>query len=355
LKPQNILFVKGQLKIADFGFTNAINKTISSGVSFAGTQPYLAPEIFLDKPRATHSDIWSAGVILFYLATQQLPFKTENSDSLKQQILNSKIPEMPEIFSKEFQNIIYLMLRRNFRNRSTAEKLLAVIGEDFPQIPAVHTFQTDRILENFRQVRFSDFTKFCEFDSNDFHEGSFLLFSSFFRNQIELETNKFYQINFKKNQILLTSYSIKSETRNLPISWEIETLINSNVWIIVDQLTNFEEMKVPEKEMVFNLAQPLLCSTLRITFLESTGEYSVSISQIELFGSIIDDQKVLQNFFKRTQEISIVKQMTFNFSDSDHNGLFKFITLGSLNKCKEKVSTICPYSKKNSLSTNLMY
>jgi hypothetical protein len=117
-----------------------------------------------------------------------------------------------------------------------------------------------------------------------------------------LETNKFYQINFKKNQILLTAYSIKSGTEDFPFSWKIETLGNSNISIIVDQQANVEEMKVPGKEMVFNLAQPLLCSTRQITFLESTYEYYVSISQIELFGSIIDDQKVLQNFIKRTQK-----------------------------------------------------
>jgi hypothetical protein len=275
---------------------------------------------------------------------------------MEQLILISKIPEIPEIFSKEFQKILCSMLNKNLHYRPSAEKLIIRIREDFPQFSTFHTFKTDRILENFRQVCLTDFIQLCEFDSNDldYYEDSFFLFSNFFRNQLLLSKNKFYHINFKKNQILLKAYSIKSGTRDFPLSWKIESKNQSNDWIIVDQQTNVEEMKVPRKEMVFNLIQPLLCSTLRITFLESTSKYYVSISQIELFGSIADDQKVLQNFIKRTQEISVEKQMTFNFDNFGHNGFFKFLALGSLNKCNDIVSIESLYSKKNSLSTNLM-
>jgi hypothetical protein len=153
---------------------------------------------------------------------------------------------------------------------------------------------------------------------------------------------------------VLTAYSLKSGTKQFPLSWKIEALNGSNDWIIVDKQTNVEEMKVPEKEMTFNLAQSLLCSTLRITFLESTDKYSVSISQIELFGLIVDDQKILQNYINRTQEIFITKQMTFNFVDSGHNGLFNFTSLSSLKKCNEIFSIWSGYSKTNSLSANLM-
>jgi serine/threonine protein kinase len=51
LKPDNLLFVKGQLKIADFGMAKAMDQTMGFGVTTAGTQPYMPPEMFLAKPR----------------------------------------------------------------------------------------------------------------------------------------------------------------------------------------------------------------------------------------------------------------------------------------------------------------
>jgi serine/threonine protein kinase len=46
LKAENILFAKGQIKIADFGIAKAMDKTMSSQIYFGGLLPFMPPEMF---------------------------------------------------------------------------------------------------------------------------------------------------------------------------------------------------------------------------------------------------------------------------------------------------------------------
>lgn len=69
LKPQNILFHKGRIKITDFGLCKTTKEEkielTSQGV---GTYWYLPPECFVSDQKAmitTKVDIWSIGVIYF--------------------------------------------------------------------------------------------------------------------------------------------------------------------------------------------------------------------------------------------------------------------------------------------------
>jgi hypothetical protein len=121
-----------------------------------------------------------------------------------------------------------------------------------------------------------------------------------------VKTQVFHKINFKKNQIVLPAYSITSETQkgiqgdyNFPLSWKFEFCNQSNDWIIIDEQTIVEELKESGKVMIFNRPQQCFCLTVRITFLDNTGKYFVYISQMEFFGSIVDNQKILQNLIQQ--------------------------------------------------------
>ena len=77
LKPANILFHNGEVKITDFGLSKILpDDPEASGMELtsqgAGTYWYLPPECFTDgqgmRPKITSKvDIWSCGVILFQL------------------------------------------------------------------------------------------------------------------------------------------------------------------------------------------------------------------------------------------------------------------------------------------------
>lgn len=80
LKPQNVLLVsqapKTRVKVADFGLSKVINDETCLR-TLCGTPHYLAPEIWDPdcKVYDQKADVWSLGVILYYMFAKELPFK----------------------------------------------------------------------------------------------------------------------------------------------------------------------------------------------------------------------------------------------------------------------------------------
>jgi serine/threonine protein kinase len=74
LKPENLLLdMNFNLKLADFGLACQNEKRLNT---FAGTLTYMAPEILEKKQYdGAKADIFSAGVILFFMATGRPPFR----------------------------------------------------------------------------------------------------------------------------------------------------------------------------------------------------------------------------------------------------------------------------------------
>ena len=70
IKPENI-FVSpaGDYKLGDFGIARTVEKT-TSGLSKKGTYTYMAPEIYLGQPYGTTVDIYSLGIVLYWLLNE---------------------------------------------------------------------------------------------------------------------------------------------------------------------------------------------------------------------------------------------------------------------------------------------
>jgi NIMA (never in mitosis gene a)-related kinase len=216
LKPKNILFVKGILKIADFSMAKVIERTMNSILSFDGTDSFMSPEMFVDGIHGMSSDIWSAGIIAYYLAAQKLPFESKDPNKLKDLILNSELPSLPTTFPNEFRGIVASMLLKNHLMRPTADNLLVSIRQNLTPFGS-DSFKC--ILNFFSQFHFHDFIKHCQFKTySKYHEDSFGLFSHRFRSYIWLETNKFFQISFTQSKIVLKAYLIKCPKIRFPLS-----------------------------------------------------------------------------------------------------------------------------------------
>jgi tousled-like kinase len=83
LKPQNILFSNGIVKLTDFGLCKVMNENQSNMYltsQGAGTYWYLPPECFKKDPQINSKvDIWSCGVIFYEMLFGRKPFGHEMS------------------------------------------------------------------------------------------------------------------------------------------------------------------------------------------------------------------------------------------------------------------------------------
>ena len=102
LKPENIVFENKNdiesLKIIDFGLTKTLASQEKTNEAI-GTLTYLAPEVFSHKPYDNKIDIWSIGIILFFLLSGCLPFDDENND---ENIIGKKVVFSQQEYPKEY-------------------------------------------------------------------------------------------------------------------------------------------------------------------------------------------------------------------------------------------------------------
>ena len=87
LKPDNILFHDGLLKIGDFGLSRDI--TSNKMASVVGTPYYVAPEVIKGK-YGSQCDMWSIGVIMFNMITGVQPFHGDDMEQVFRAILKGR-------------------------------------------------------------------------------------------------------------------------------------------------------------------------------------------------------------------------------------------------------------------------
>jgi len=120
LKPANLrLTPDGRLKILDFGLAQltrpetdvALTTSVGGRGGVTGTLPYMAPEQLRGDPSDTRADIWSAGAVLYEMATGRRPFPERNLPMLIDSILNQE-PESPTSVSPKISpGLEYLILK----------------------------------------------------------------------------------------------------------------------------------------------------------------------------------------------------------------------------------------------------
>ena len=130
LKPENILFEtedeNSQIKLVDFGFAEVFNP--KKGMKdILGTPLFIAPEIISSKKYGSKADIWSLGVVTYFLLSGDPPFDGDDKNELFGAIKSAKYSYDSKIWSyisDDWKDFINNCLRKEAKKRSSAEDLL---------------------------------------------------------------------------------------------------------------------------------------------------------------------------------------------------------------------------------------
>ena len=114
IKPANIFVSEnGDYKLGDFGIAKTVEKT--SGGTKIGTYEYMAPEVYHDRPYGSTADIYSLGMVLYWLLNERrtpflklppsLPTSAEKERARKRRFAGEPLPP-PAHGSEELKKIV---------------------------------------------------------------------------------------------------------------------------------------------------------------------------------------------------------------------------------------------------------
>ena len=64
----------GRVKLTDFGTANYVLQN-EKRTTYAGTLIYMSPEVVVGESQTAAVDVWAIGVMLYEMATLEIPFK----------------------------------------------------------------------------------------------------------------------------------------------------------------------------------------------------------------------------------------------------------------------------------------
>ena len=129
LKPENLLIDRhDSIKIADFGMATIFRDENTEWLmtEFCGSLPSMAPEVFGRRYRAEPADIWSCGIILVNMLTQQRPWQepTMMSPHFTSWVRSRNINQVPWIYiSDPALQLLEQILQPYPSRRATLEQI----------------------------------------------------------------------------------------------------------------------------------------------------------------------------------------------------------------------------------------
>ncbi|XP_063133051.1 sperm motility kinase X-like [Rattus norvegicus] len=124
IKANNILIDgRSNAKLCDFGLAA---KTLPGQklIDFCGTLPYCAPEFFeAEEYEGRPFDVWSVGVLLFFMVTGHLPFLGKSFAEVRRQISSANFSIPPHVANDIF-NVIVEMLMINPSRRPSIQQIV---------------------------------------------------------------------------------------------------------------------------------------------------------------------------------------------------------------------------------------
>jgi serine/threonine protein kinase len=123
IKPSNILLDKyDRIKLADFGLSQHVISNTQT--DFCGSKLFIPPEIWnhVQDYDLFSADIYSLGVLFYYMYQGEVPFFSSTEEGLKKLVLKGDY-EMGNR-DTELTSIIHKMMKKDPKERPTSSQLL---------------------------------------------------------------------------------------------------------------------------------------------------------------------------------------------------------------------------------------
>jgi len=145
IKPSNILISmenldKCSIKLSDYGLT----KELSSSITFSGTPLIMAPEVLNDEEDITKSDLWSIGILIYFMYFKEYPYNGKSEVALLKDIKSGKkiktIPndDLNDLISKSKHPELNMLIMN-------PKKVFTLKGHKGP-IPKIIQYDSKKIL-----------------------------------------------------------------------------------------------------------------------------------------------------------------------------------------------------------------
>jgi serine/threonine protein kinase len=140
IKAQNVMRESGgRVVLMDLGLGREADLRLASGFDLAGTPLYLAPELFTGGSATVQSDIYSVGVLLFFLVTGQYPVAARGMGELADAHRNGKRnrlldlrPDLPHAFVDVIERALMPNLGERYESAGALQEALArAVGQSF--------------------------------------------------------------------------------------------------------------------------------------------------------------------------------------------------------------------------------
>jgi serine/threonine protein kinase len=148
LKGSNILVTpEGNIKLLDFGLGRRVPRDgmsdltkaalpLSQDGATAGTLPYLAPEVLRGNPTSRQSDTWALGVLIYQMATGELPFGGATPFELSVEIMVSAPPKLAQL-PEPLQSTVRDCLEKDPESRKLqASEISSALAGDWSGVEA---------------------------------------------------------------------------------------------------------------------------------------------------------------------------------------------------------------------------
>ena len=299
LKPENILIKDGIYKVADFGFAREVQDAKKMLTTCVGTPLYMSPQILMNQPYSSKSDVWSTGMIYYETLYGNTPWTGRSQQDLTQNVTKKPLQFPFNVNVSELsKNFLRGCLQVEEKNRLSWEQVLSheiyqaaggspvikkkatiqfdqqslTILKELQDIVKKHNVDLDKVFKNF------DKSKDQTLDINEFTKLIMVINEKL--NEIEIreiflkfDTNKDNNITLQefKGLILENDYNSKAQDNALLADYRAEKLFKNLINVIHNNSIDVYRM---------------------IAKYDKSGDLSLNLEEFGALMKIIDDNIV---------------------------------------------------------------